>query len=113
MFNIFKANKEINKPNAEPIQPKSTFNKNQEFLMPVEDVFVITGRGTVVVGKVEAGEIRLNEEVKISRTGRKTTVSGIEMFRKQLDYAKTDDELGLLLRDISRNEIQRGDVITK
>ena len=111
MFDIFKANKEIN--NTKSAQIKPSVNTNQSFLMSVMDVFTITGRGTVVVGKVEDGGIGLNEEVKISRTGRTTTVSGIEMFRKQLDYAQAGDEIGLLLRDISREEIQSGDIITK
>mgnify|MGYP003289952377 CR=1 FL=1 len=88
---------------------------NYNFLMHVEDVFTITGRGTVVTGHVESGNVHLNDEVDIicSAGMRKSTVTGIEMFRKSLDYAQTGDNVGILLSSINRDEIQRGDKIIK
>ncbi len=88
---------------------------DKPFLMPVEDVFSITGRGTVATGRVERGEIRLNEEVELIGLGvhKKTVVTGIEMFRKELDSAIAGDNAGLLLRGIDKNEIQRGMVLAK
>ncbi len=85
------------------------------FLMPVEDVFTITGRGTVVTGRVERGQLKLNEEVEIVgiRETRKSIVTGIEMFRKQLDYAEAGDNAGVLLRGISREDVERGQVLAK
>ena len=85
------------------------------FLMPVEDVFSISGRGTVATGRVERGVIKMNEEVEIvgiSET-RKTVVTGIEMFRKLLDYAEAGDNIGCLLRGIQKREIERGQVLCK
>ena len=86
------------------------------FLMPVEDVFTITGRGTVATGRVERGQLRTSEEIEIvglSEERRKTVVTGIEMFRKLLDYAEAGDNIGALLRGIQRSEIERGQVLAK
>ncbi len=88
---------------------------DKPFLMPIEDVFTITGRGTVVTGRVERGQLKLNDEVEIVglKDTKKTVVTGIEMFRKQLDYAEAGDNAGLLLRGIAREEVERGQVIAK
>ena len=83
--------------------------------MPIEDVFTITGRGTVVTGRVERGQLKLNDEVEIVglKETRKTVVTGIEMFRKQLDYAEAGDNAGVLLRGVAREEVERGQVLAK
>ena len=89
---------------------------DQAFLMPVEDVFTITGRGTVATGRIERGSLKVGEEVEIvglSDEKRKTVVTGIEMFRKSLDTAEAGDNAGVLLRGIQRSEIERGQVISK
>jgi elongation factor Tu len=88
---------------------------DQPFLMPIEDVFTITGRGTVVTGRVERGQLNVNEEVEIVgiRPTVKTTVTGIEMFRKLLDSAQAGDNTGLLLRGTKREDVERGQVIVK
>ena len=88
---------------------------DKPFLMPIEDVFTITGRGTVVTGRVERGQLKLNDEVEIVglKDTKKTVVTGIEMFRKQLDYAEAGDNAGVLLRGISRDEVERGQVLAK
>ncbi|MEJ5352134.1 MAG: elongation factor Tu [Melioribacteraceae bacterium] len=88
---------------------------DKPFLMPVEDVFSITGRGTVATGRVERGTIKLNEEVELIGLGqhKKTVVTGIEMFRKELDAAIAGDNAGLLLRGIDKKEIERGMVVAK
>ena len=86
------------------------------FLMPIEDVFTITGRGTVATGRVERGQLNLNDEVEIvglTDEKRKVVVTGIEMFRKLLDYAEAGDNIGALLRGVQRNEIERGQVLSK
>ncbi len=86
------------------------------FLMPVEDVFTITGRGTVATGRVERGQLKTSEEVEIvglQEEKRKTVVTGIEMFRKILDYAEAGDNIGALLRGVQRSEIERGQVLAK
>ena len=86
------------------------------FLMPVEDVFTITGRGTVATGRVERGQINTNEEVEIvglTEEMRKVVVTGLEMFRKSLDYAEAGDNVGALLRGVQRTEIERGQVLAK
>ncbi len=85
------------------------------FLMPIEDVFTITGRGTVVTGRVERGMLKLNDEVEIVglKPTKKTVVTGIEMFRKQLDFAESGDNAGVLLRGIAREEVERGQVLAK
>ena len=84
------------------------------FLMPIEDIFSITGRGTVATGRVERGQLKLNDEVEIiglTEERRKVVVTGIEMFRKLLDYAEAGDNIGALLRGVQRNEIERGQVL--
>ena len=90
-------------------------DNDKPFLMPIEDVFTITGRGTVVTGRVERGQLKLNDEVEIVgiKDTKKTVVTGIEMFRKQLDYADAGDNAGVLLRGISREEVERGQVLAK
>ena len=88
---------------------------DKPFLMSVEDVFTISGRGTVVTGRVERGRVNLNDEVEIIglRDTRKTVVTGIEMFRKSLDYAESGDNAGILLRGIAREDVERGQVLAK
>ncbi|WP_302786305.1 elongation factor Tu [Actinotignum sanguinis] len=88
---------------------------DKPFLMPIEDVFTITGRGTVVTGRVERGILNLNEEVEILgiRDTQKTTVTGIEMFHKQMDYAEAGENCGLLLRGTKREDVERGQVVAK
>ena len=88
---------------------------DKPFLMPIEDVFTITGRGTVVTGRVERGQLKLNEEVEIVglKPTQKSVVTGIEMFRKQLDYAESGDNAGVLLRGIAREDVERGQVLAK
>ena len=88
---------------------------DKPFLMPIEDVFTITGRGTVVTGRVERGQLKLNDEVEIVglKETKKSVVTGIEMFRKQLDYAESGDNAGILLRGISREDVERGQVLAK
>ena len=89
---------------------------DQPFLMPVEDVFTITGRGTVATGRVERGQLKTGEELEIvglTDEKRKTVCTGIEMFRKILDYAEAGDNIGALLRGIQRTEIERGQVLAK
>ena len=86
------------------------------FLMPVEDVFSISGRGTVATGRVERGQIKVNEEVEIvglTDEKRKVVVTGLEMFRKTLDFAEAGDNVGALLRGVARTEIERGQVLAK
>ena len=87
-----------------------------DFLMPVEDVFSITGRGTVATGRVERGVVKVSDEVEIvglATEAKKTVITGVEMFRKLLDQAQAGDNVGLLLRGIQRNEIERGQVLAK
>ena len=88
---------------------------DKPFLMPIEDVFTITGRGTVVTGRVERGQLKLNDEVEIVgiKPTRKSVVTGIEMFRKQLDYAEAGDNAGGLLRGVNREDVERGQVLAK
>jgi elongation factor Tu len=95
--------------------PDPVRDKDKPFLMPVEDVFTITGRGTVVTGRAERGTLKLNSEVEIVgiRPVQKTTVTGIEMFHKQLDEAWAGENCGLLLRGIKREDVERGQVIVK
>ena len=94
--------------------PERATDKN--FLMPVEDVFTITGRGTVATGRVETGVLHVSDEVEIvglAEESRKVVVTGIEMFRKLLDEAQAGDNVGVLLRGIQRTEIERGQVLAK
>ena len=96
--------------------PEPERDTDKPFLMPVEDVFTITGRGTVATGKVERGIVKNLDPVEIvglEDEVKKTTITGIEMFRKQLDYAQAGDNVGALLRGIQRNEIERGQVLAK
>ena len=95
--------------------PTPERDNDKPFLMSIEDVFTITGRGTVVTGRVERGKLKLNDEVEIVglKDTKKTVVTGIEMFRKQLDYAEAGDNAGVLLRGISREEVERGQVLAK
>ena len=96
--------------------PDPQRDTDKPFLMPVEDVFTITGRGTVATGRVERGVLRMGDKVEIvglSTEKKETTVTGIEMFRKLLDYAEGGDNIGALLRGIQRSEIERGQVLAK
>ena len=117
---------DINAPELKPIWdlmdavdnyiPSPDRKSDQPFLMPVEDVMTITGRGTVATGRVERGVLKLNDEVEIvglTDEKKKTVVTGIEMFRKSLDYAEAGDNIGALLRGIQRTEIERGQVLSK
>ena len=117
---------DINAPELKPIWdlmdavdnyiPTPDRKSDQPFLMPVEDVMTITGRGTVATGRVERGGLKLNDEVEIvglTDEKKKTVVTGIEMFRKTLDYAEAGDNIGALLRGIQRTEIERGQVLSK
>ncbi len=117
---------DVNAPELKPIWdlmdavdnyiPTPDRKSDQPFLMPVEDVMTITGRGTVATGRVERGVLKMNDEVEIvglTDEKKKTVVTGIEMFRKTLDYAEAGDNIGALLRGIQRTEIERGQVLSK
>ena len=96
--------------------PTPERDTDKPFMMPVEDVFSITGRGTVATGRVERGEVRVGDEVEIvgiADETAKTTVTGVEMFRKLLDYAEAGDNIGALLRGVAREDIERGQVLAK
>ena len=95
--------------------PTPDRDTDKPFLMSIEDVFTITGRGTVVTGRVERGKLNLNDEIEIVgiKDTQKTVVTGIEMFRKQLDYAEAGDNAGVLLRGIAREDVERGQVLAK
>ena len=95
--------------------PTPVRDTEKPFLLPVEDVFTITGRGTVATGRVERGKINLNDEAEIIgiKDTKKTVITGIEMFRKLLDFAVAGDNVGTLLRGINRDEVIRGQVIAK
>ena len=96
--------------------PTPVRDTDKPFMMPVEDVFSITGRGTVATGRVERGQVRVGDEVEIvgiADETAKTTVTGVEMFRKLLDYAEAGDNIGALLRGVAREDIQRGQVLAK
>ncbi|PKH11515.1 MULTISPECIES: elongation factor Tu [Planomicrobium] len=96
-----------------PTPPRDT---DKPFMMPVEDVFSITGRGTVATGRVERGQVKVGDNVDIigiNEEAKSTTVTGVEMFRKLLDYAEAGDNIGALLRGVSREDIQRGQVLAK
>ena len=95
--------------------PQPERPKDQPFLMPIEDVFSISGRGTVVTGRIERGIVKVGEEVEIVgiRDTQKTTVTGVEMFRKLLDQGEAGDNVGALLRGIDREGVERGQVLCK
>ena len=96
--------------------PTPERDDNKPFLMPVEDVFTITGRGTVATGRVERGTVKVGDEVEIvglKDEKAKTTVTGVEMFRKLLDFAEAGDNIGALLRGVQRSDIERGQVLCK
>ena len=96
--------------------PEPVRDTEKPFMMPVEDVFSITGRGTVATGRVERGQVKVGDEVEIVGIAEeisKTTVTGVEMFRKLLDYAEAEDNIGALLRGVTREQIQRGQVLAK
>ena len=96
--------------------PTPERDSDKPFMMPVEDVFSITGRGTVATGRVERGEVRVGDEVEViglNEEAGKTTVTGVEMFRKLLDYAQAGDNIGALLRGVTREDINRGQVLAK
>src|SRR3546814_5798240 len=94
-------------------QPERPLDK--PFLMPIEDVFSISGRGTVVTGRVETGIVKVGEEVEIVgiQDTKKTTVTGVEMFRKLLDQGQAGDNIGALIRGVGRDEVERGQVLAK
>ncbi|MDE3113437.1 MAG: elongation factor Tu [Chloroflexota bacterium] len=116
---------DINAPEFKPIVdlvaavddyiPTPTREKDKPFLMPIEDVFAIKGRGTVVTGRVERGTVKVGEEIEVVgiREARKTVVTGVEMFRKLLDQGEAGDNIGLLLRGLERTDVERGQVIAK
>ncbi|WP_071396718.1 elongation factor Tu [Bacillus tuaregi] len=96
--------------------PNPTRDTDKPFMMPVEDVFSITGRGTVATGRVERGQVKVGDVIEIiglTEEPKSTTVTGVEMFRKLLDYAEAGDNIGALLRGVAREEIQRGQVLAK
>ena len=96
--------------------PTPERDDDKPFLMPIEDVFTITGRGTVVTGRVERGQVKVGDTVEIvglQDESKKTVVTGVEMFRKLLDYAETGDNIGCLLRGIERKEVERGQVLSQ
>ena len=95
--------------------PQPAREVDKPFLMPVEDIFSISGRGTVATGRIERGQVKVGEEVEIIgiRPTRKTVVTGVEMFKKLLDSGMAGDNVGLLLRGVERKEIERGQVIAK
>src|SRR5699024_9490475 len=96
--------------------PTPERDKDKPFLMPIEDVFTITGRGTVATGRVERGVVKVSDEVEIIGIKdeiKKTVITGVEMFRKMMEEAEAGDNIGALLRGIDREEIQRGQVLAK
>jgi elongation factor Tu len=96
--------------------PTPTRDTDKPFMMPIEDVFSITGRGTVATGRVERGVVKVGDVVEIvgfTEEPKSTTVTGVEMFRKLLDFAEAGDNIGALLRGVAREEIERGQVLAK
>jgi len=95
--------------------PEPVRDTDKPFLMPIEDIFTIQGRGTVVTGRIERGEIKVNEEIEIVgiRETQKTVCTGVEMFRKLLDEGKAGENVGILLRGTEREDVERGQVLTK
>ena len=92
----------------QPVQNSIPVNINGNFIMEIDDVFYISGRGTVATGRVLKGRVDVNDVVQISELGISTTVAGVEQFRKSLGYAQEGDTAGLLLREVSRDQISRG-----
>lgn len=105
----------VDQNDVQSVQPVQTgpISNSGSFELIVEDVFSITGRGTVVTGRVSKGNIRVGDEVMISPSGVRTVITGIEQFRKMLDYAQEGDNVGLLLRGISREQVHRGNILIK
>lgn len=105
----------VDQSNVQPVQQvqNNPINNSGSFELLVEDVFLITGRGTVVTGRVSKGTIRVGDEVIISPSGIRTVVTGVEQFRKMLDFAQEGDNVGLLLRGVSREQVQRGNKLIK
>ncbi len=96
--------------------PTPERDNDKPFIMPIEDVFTITGRGTVVTGRVERGQVKVGDKIEIvglNEESKETTITGVEMFRKLLDYAETGDNVGCLLRGVDRNDVERGQVLAK
>jgi elongation factor Tu len=95
--------------------PDPVRDLDKPFLMPVEDVFSIKGRGTVVTGRVERGVVKINDEIEIvgMKDSRKSVVTGVEMFRKQLDQGQAGDNVGVLLRGVEKDDVERGQVLCK
>ena len=114
LFDFFKK-KEYSETLKEqiPVQPMPTVQVTGDFAMTIEDVFTITGRGTIVTGQVLSGSVALNDFVVIKETGKQTQVTGIEMFRKQCDIAVAGDKVGVLLHGVSRDEVIRGYTLVK
>ena len=99
--------------NVSPMQDVPVQSVSGSFELVVEDVFSITGRGTVITGRVSSGTVRVGDNVTILTSGINTTVTGIEMFRKSLDYAEAGDNVGILLRGVSRDDVQRGNKLVR
>lgn len=102
--------------NSNTTPTNTNYDKDGAFLMPIDDVFTITGKGTVVTGKISRGTIKINDEIEIiglNHEVKTTVVTGIEMFRKQIDSAQIGDNVGLLLKDVSREDVERGQVVAK
>src|SRR5580693_4319518 len=100
---------------VDTFMPEPTRDIDKPFLMPIEDVFTITGRGTVVTGRVERGQVKVGEEIEIIglRATTKTTCTGVEMFRKLLDEGRAGDNIGALLRGTKKEDVERGQVLAK
>lgn len=105
----------VDQSNVQPVQPvqMGAINNGGSLEFVVEDVFSITGRGTVVTGRVMKGVVAVGDEVTISPSGVRTAIAGIEQFRKSLDYAQEGENPGLLLRGVSREQVKRGDIIVR
>lgn len=116
LFDFFKPkNIMVDQNDVQPVQMVQDIpvQTSGSFELVVEDVFSITGRGTVVTGRVISGSIRVGENVTILPSGMSTTVTGIEQFRKSLDYAQAGDNVGVLLRGVSREDVQRGNKLVR
>lgn len=117
LFDFFKPkNIMVEQDNVQPVQSIQDVpmqSSTGSFELTVEDVFSITGRGTVITGRVSSGTIRVGDDVTILPNGISTTITGIEQFRKSLDYAEAGDNVGLLLRGVSREDVQRGNKLVR